>query len=180
MPAAHARIETGRASRYLTQFCQHVQRIYTNRGPLSHARRTAPAGHTQGRPAEPPRVAWTDTHGTVTFGDATITLQAGPSAAPARRGRQRRQPPTGAGTSDGATGQNRPPRQPVRDLAARWDSRRSQSSLAGGIAAGRAHSRSGIWRRAARCQPFVWTKSADELLAKARKKETPERNTRCV
>jgi hypothetical protein len=80
MPAAHARIETGRASRYLTQFCQHVQRIYTNRGPLSHARRTAPAGHTQGRPAEPPRVAWTDTHGTVTFGDATITLQAGPSA----------------------------------------------------------------------------------------------------
>ena len=23
-----------------------------------------------------------------------------------------------------------------------------------------------------RCQPFVWTKSADELLAKARKKET--------
>jgi hypothetical protein len=80
MPAAHARIETGRASRYLTQLCQHVQSIYSNRGPLSHARRTAPAGHTQGRPAEPPRVAWTDTHGTVTFGDATITLQAGPSA----------------------------------------------------------------------------------------------------
>jgi hypothetical protein len=57
MPAAHARIETGRASRYLTQLCQHVQSIYSSRGPLSHARPTPPAGHAQGRPAEPPRVA---------------------------------------------------------------------------------------------------------------------------
>lgn len=80
MPAANARIETGRASRYLTQLCQHVQSIYSDRGPLSHAPRTSPAGHAQGRPAEPPRVTWTDTQGTVTSGDATITLQAGPSA----------------------------------------------------------------------------------------------------
>jgi hypothetical protein len=85
MPVAHARIETGRASRYLTQFCQHVQRISDSRGPVGHARRTparhAPPGRpAQGRPAEPPRVAWSDTQGTVTIGDATITLQAGPSA----------------------------------------------------------------------------------------------------
>jgi hypothetical protein len=80
MPAAHARIETERASRYLTQLCQHIQSIYSSRGPLSHARRTPPVAHTQGRPAEPPRVAWTDIQGTVTFGDATITLQAGPGA----------------------------------------------------------------------------------------------------
>jgi hypothetical protein len=80
MPAAHARIETGRASRYLTQLCQHVESIYSNRGPLSRARHSPPAGHAQGRPAEPPRVAWTDTQGTLTFEDATITLDAEPSA----------------------------------------------------------------------------------------------------
>lgn len=80
MPAAQARIETERAIRYLTQFCQHVQSIYSKRGPLSHARRVPAARHAQGRPAEPPRVAWTDTQGTVSFGDAMITLTAGSSA----------------------------------------------------------------------------------------------------
>jgi len=80
MPAAEARIETGRASRYLNQFCQHVQSIYSARGPLSHARLTRMAGHAHGRPAQPPRVEWTGTEGTVSFGDAVITLQAGPGA----------------------------------------------------------------------------------------------------
>src|SRR5215472_416546 len=80
MPAAQAHIETGRATRYLTQFCQHVQSIYGKHGPLSHARRRPLAGHAQGRPAEPPRVAWTDIQGTVSFADAAITLTASPSA----------------------------------------------------------------------------------------------------
>ena len=80
MPAAQAHIETGRAGRYLTQLCQHVQSIYGKRGPLGHGRRTPPAGHAQSRPAEPPRVEWTDTQGTIAFGDAAITLTASPSA----------------------------------------------------------------------------------------------------
>jgi hypothetical protein len=80
MPAAEAHIETGRATRYLTQLCQHIQSIYSNHGPLSHARRRPSARHAQGRPAEPPRVAWTDTQGTVSFADAAITLTASPSA----------------------------------------------------------------------------------------------------
>src|SRR5215472_10061290 len=79
MPAAQAHIETERAARYLTQLCQHIQSIYSKRGPLSHARRMPSAGHAQGRPAEPPRVAWTDTQGTISFGDAAITLTASPS-----------------------------------------------------------------------------------------------------
>ena len=80
MPVAQAHIETERATRYLTQFCQHIQSIYSKRGPLSPARRRPLAGHAQGRPAEPPRVAWTDTQGTISFGDAAITLTASPSA----------------------------------------------------------------------------------------------------
>jgi hypothetical protein len=80
MPAAQARIETERASRYLTQFCQHVQSIYSKRGSHFPRRRHGPAGHAQGRPAEPPRVAWTDTQGTVSFGDVAITLAANPGA----------------------------------------------------------------------------------------------------
>jgi hypothetical protein len=80
MPAAEAHIETQRASRYLTQLCQHVQSIYSEPRPLSNARRIRLAGHTQGRPAEPPRVEWTDTQGTISFGDAAITLHAGPGA----------------------------------------------------------------------------------------------------
>jgi hypothetical protein len=79
MPAAQARIETERASRYLTQLCQHVQSIYSKRGPHSPRRGHGPAGHAQGRSAEQPRVAWTDTQGTVSFGDAAITLTASPS-----------------------------------------------------------------------------------------------------
>ena len=80
MPAAQARIETEQATRYLTQLCQHVQKIYSTRGPLSHARYARQAGHARGRPAEPPRVACTDTQGTVSFGGAEITLTAEPSA----------------------------------------------------------------------------------------------------
>lgn len=80
MPAAQARIETERASRYLTQLCQHVQSIYSKRGPLSHPRRGPQAGHTQGRPAEPPRVECTGTRGTISFGDAVVTLTADPAA----------------------------------------------------------------------------------------------------
>jgi len=80
MPAAQARIETGRAGRYLTQLCQHVQSIYSTRRPLGHTRRLRRAGHNRGRLAQPPRVEWTDTRGTVSFGDAVITLTAGPSA----------------------------------------------------------------------------------------------------
>ena len=58
--------------------------ISSTRGSAGHARRSAghtpPGKYTGGRPAEPPRAAWTDTQGTVTFGDATITLEAGPSS----------------------------------------------------------------------------------------------------
>jgi hypothetical protein len=80
MLAAEARVETERATRYLTQLCQHVQSIYSKRGPRSHARRMPPAGHGQGRPAEPPHVEWTDTQGKVSAGDAAITLTAIPDA----------------------------------------------------------------------------------------------------
>ncbi|HEY5990730.1 MAG TPA: DUF2218 domain-containing protein [Streptosporangiaceae bacterium] len=80
MLTAEARVETERASRYLTQVCQHVQSIYSKRGPLSHGRRRRLAGHAQGRPAEPPRVERTGTLGTVSFGDAAITLKADPGA----------------------------------------------------------------------------------------------------
>ena len=79
MPAAQAQIETERASRYLTQFCQHVQSIYSKGGPHSRSQAHAPTAHARGRPAEPPRVAWTDIQGTVSFGDAAITLAANPS-----------------------------------------------------------------------------------------------------
>ena len=80
MPAAEARIETDRASRHLTQLCQHVQGIYSRRGLLSHTRRARMAGHAQGRPSEPPHVEWAETQGTISFGDAAVTLQAGPGA----------------------------------------------------------------------------------------------------
>jgi hypothetical protein len=78
MPAAEARIETERPSRYLTQICRHVQSIYSKRRPLSHGPGTRLAGHEQGRPVDPPRVEWTETQGTLSFGDAAITLNADP------------------------------------------------------------------------------------------------------
>ncbi len=80
MLTAEAQVETERASRYLTQICQHVQSIYSKRGRLSPGRGKRLAGHAQGRSGEPPRVEWTDTLGTVSFDDAAITLKADPGA----------------------------------------------------------------------------------------------------
>jgi len=80
MPAVTARIETGRSGRYLTQLCRHVESIYAKRG--SHGE---PPGHAEGRqaqdrPAEAPRVVWTEAAGTISFGDVTVTLLADPAA----------------------------------------------------------------------------------------------------
>lgn len=76
MPAAQARIETERASRYLTQLCQHVTSV-SAKGPARHQRRHAPDGvaHPAGTP---PRAEWTETHATISFPGGTITLQATP------------------------------------------------------------------------------------------------------
>lgn len=76
MPAAEARIGTERASRYLAQLCQHVTSINAS-GPaiFGHRRRHGPEGAAQ-HAGTPPRAEWTETHGTISFPGATITLRA--------------------------------------------------------------------------------------------------------
>ena len=80
MPSAEARIDTEHASRYLTQLCQHVTSIYA-KGPalMRHRRRRDLHGRAP-QPATPPRVEWTETHGTVSFCGGTLTLRATPGA----------------------------------------------------------------------------------------------------
>jgi hypothetical protein len=80
MLTAEARINTEHASRYLTQLCQHVTSIYAQ-GPalMRHRRRRELHGRAP-QPATPPRVEWTETYGTVSFGGGTLTLRATPGA----------------------------------------------------------------------------------------------------
>jgi hypothetical protein len=80
MPAAEARVETERASRYLAPLCQHVTSINA-KGPavLRHRRRHGP-DHAAPPAGAPPRAEWTETHATISFPGATITLQATPDA----------------------------------------------------------------------------------------------------
>lgn len=61
MPATEAHIQTGRASRYLAQVCQHVTSIYAKGPALRHRRRRHLPDDVQERPEAPPRVEWSDT-----------------------------------------------------------------------------------------------------------------------
>lgn len=56
MPIAEARIETDRASRYLTQLCRHIDRM-----PARHG---GPGAPEEGRP----EADWSQTEGRITFG----------------------------------------------------------------------------------------------------------------
>jgi hypothetical protein len=71
MPTAEARISTTRASRYLTQLCQHATSGPAAVRPQRHG--TGGAAH---RAGTPPRAEWTETHGMISFPGGTITLQA--------------------------------------------------------------------------------------------------------
>lgn len=78
MPTAEAHINTDRASRYLGQLCQHASRIKNMGGLPGHRRLAHVPGDAQPRPEVPTHVEWSDTQGTIGFGEGTITLQAGP------------------------------------------------------------------------------------------------------
>ena len=80
MPTAEAQIETERPSRYLAQLCRHVNNISSTDRHLQNRRHRHAAGERQARPQLPPHVEWSDTHGTITFGDGKITMHAGPGA----------------------------------------------------------------------------------------------------
>jgi len=81
MPSAEALIDTEHASRYLTQLCQHVTSIYA-KGPalMRHRRRRQLHGGAPQSAETPPRVEWTETHGTISFKGGTVTLRATPGA----------------------------------------------------------------------------------------------------
>jgi hypothetical protein len=80
MPTAEARIETERPSRYLAQLCRHVDNIYRTDRHLQNRRHRHTAGGTQAHPQLPPHIEWSETHGTITVGDGTITMLANPGA----------------------------------------------------------------------------------------------------
>ena len=68
MSTAQTRIPTERASRYLTQLCQHLNQISgrpRHRGP----------SHTD-RPPQLRRVEYDDSHGLIEFASGTCTLRA--------------------------------------------------------------------------------------------------------
>jgi hypothetical protein len=79
MPTAEARITTTRASRYLTQLCQHATSTGASGPAAVRPQQDAPGGaaHPAGMP---PRAEWTETHGTISFPGGTITLQASADA----------------------------------------------------------------------------------------------------
>jgi hypothetical protein len=71
MPHAEAQVETDRASRYLVQFCRHIDQMV-------RSRRHKPRSHGEGRhlPPKVERVQWSDTEGSVSFGWGHCTLRA--------------------------------------------------------------------------------------------------------
>jgi hypothetical protein len=79
MVTAEARIETGRASRYLAQLCRHISNISTMSGKTRHLRH-GPfmhlAGQAQPGPDMRPHAEWSDTHGIISFGGGKLTMQA--------------------------------------------------------------------------------------------------------
>lgn len=68
MPAAEARVQTSRPSRYLVQLCQH----FSHKGRFLGHRR--PAFLTPDLMS----VEWSENHGTVSFGWGQCTMQADP------------------------------------------------------------------------------------------------------
>ena len=80
MLTAEAHIETERPSRYLAQLCRHVGDIYSTDRDLHDRRHRHVAGERRERSRLPPHVEWSETRGTVTFGDGKITMQASPGA----------------------------------------------------------------------------------------------------
>jgi hypothetical protein len=70
MLTAEARIQTSQPSRYLVQLCRHASSINHK---ILHPR----AGRAHAGP-DVQHVEWSDTDGTLTFGWARCTLQAGP------------------------------------------------------------------------------------------------------
>jgi hypothetical protein len=80
MLTAEAHIETERPSRYLAQLCRHVGNISSTDRDLHDRRHSHAAGEGQERPRLPVHVEWSETRGTVTFGESKITMQASPGA----------------------------------------------------------------------------------------------------
>jgi hypothetical protein len=73
VPTAEAHIPTGNPSRYLSQLCRHAQ----------PAHRLPHRSHAQGGDDAHPRpqvqqVEWSETQGTISFGQGRCTLQAAP------------------------------------------------------------------------------------------------------
>jgi len=80
MLTAEAHVETERPSRYLAQLCRHVDNIYNAERELRHRRHSHATGGGQERPGLPVHVEWSETRGTVTFGEGKITMQTSPGA----------------------------------------------------------------------------------------------------
>lgn len=84
MLTAEAHIETERPGRYLAQLCMHVNNVYNTDRDLHqdrrHRRRSHVAGGGHRRPRLPVHVEWSETHGTITFGEGKITMQASSGA----------------------------------------------------------------------------------------------------
>ncbi len=70
MLIAEARVPTDRAGRYLVQFCRHASHMAHPQGHRPGVRRDGAA------PPEVSHVAWSDTVGTVRFGDGHCVLRA--------------------------------------------------------------------------------------------------------
>lgn len=68
MPSAQTRISTDRASRYLTQLCEHLNHLGHN--PRRHA------GTRSGHGPDVQRVEWNETHGVIEFPFGTCDLTA--------------------------------------------------------------------------------------------------------
>jgi hypothetical protein len=77
MLTAEARVETNRASRYLTQACQHFSKRVRHMAAAGRDMGVAPE---QARLAAQARIEWTDTEGTVQFPWGGCRLQASPTA----------------------------------------------------------------------------------------------------
>lgn len=67
MLTAEARVATDRASRYLTQLCQHLGRMRSNHGPFLHARHQPPTVQ---------NVEWNGSSGEMRFENGQCTLEA--------------------------------------------------------------------------------------------------------
>ena len=80
MLTTEAHIETGRPQPVPRPALRHVGNIYGRTGTCRTGGIATLAGETRARSRPPLHVEWSETHGTVTFGEGKITMQANPGA----------------------------------------------------------------------------------------------------